>query len=124
MGAFAVVARDEKFASWDGGVDFAGSVFFGAVGVGLAPLCVVDEALWVFIVVDFHDAVFDGDAFAWKGNNTLDDILVANIGRNAACHWVFDTFGLVFGNGFFVFIEKNNNLSAFWNVLVASEVSP
>ncbi len=79
VGAFAVVTRDKEFAFWYGGVYFARSVFFRAVGVGSAPLCIINKAIWVFVVINSHYAIFYGDAFAREGDDALDNILIANV---------------------------------------------
>ena len=124
VGAFAVVAGDEKFAGGDGEVDFAGGILLGAVGVGMTPLSVVNETVWVFVVVDGHDAVFDDDALTWKSDDALDDVLVADAFWHATSEWVFDALLFVFGDGFFVFVQEDDDLAALWDVFLASEMGP
>jgi len=124
VGTFAVVTRDKQFTFWDDCVYFARSVFLRAVRIGLAPLFIVDEAIRVFFVVNLHDTVFHGDTFAWEGDDTFDDILVGNVIRHSAGHWVFDTVCLVFFDLFLIFIHKHDDLTTFWDVILAEEVGP
>lgn len=78
----------------------------------------------MFFIIDSHGTVFDGDAFAGEGDDALDNVLVVNIGWYSTGHGVFDAFGFVFGDGFFVFIKEDNNLPAIGDVFIAGEMSP
>ena len=124
VGAFAIVAGNEELAFWDDGVNFAGGVFFRSVGVGLTPVFVVDEPVWMLFVVDFHDAVFNGDALARKSNDALNDVLIGNVVWYGASHGVFDASSFVFGDLFLVFVHKNDNLPALWDIFLPQEVRP
>ena len=78
----------------------------------------------MLIVVDLHDAIFDCDAFTGEGDNALDNILVFGARWNSARDWIFDAGSFVGANGVFVFIHEYDNLTALWDVFVASKVCP
>ena len=104
VGTFAVVARNEELAFGYDGVYFTRGVLFGAVGIGGAPLGIVDETVGMFVVIDSHDAVFYGDTFAREGDDALDDILITYVGWYIASHGVLYALGFVFGNFGFIFV--------------------
>ena len=94
--AFAVVAGDEKLARGDDerqnksisfpNTDFVAGVLFGTVVVGFAGVVVGMECgrFVAWVGPDCEDTVFDGDAFAGKGDDAFDNILVANTGDGLA----------------------------------------
>lgn len=97
---------------------------FGSVGIGGAPLRIIYKAIWVFIVVNSHDAIFDGDSFAGKSYDTLDDVLIANVGGQCTSHGVGHALGFVFGDFGLIFVHKYDDLAAFRDVFLADEMRP
>ena len=119
VGAFTVVAGDEKLAGGDDGIDFAGGMLFRAFSGGNAPLGVIDKSVGVLVIVNLHDAIFDGDAFAGEGDDAFDDVLVADVLRGSAGHRVFDAGGLELFGGFAIFVHEDNDLPAIRDVFLA-----
>lgn len=100
-------------------------MFFGAGVVIAAPFGVVDDALGrTSVGVDFHDTVFYYDAFAREGNDAFDDILVTDPVWDATGHGVFNSFGFVLGDFFFVFVKEDNDLTAFGYIFLTGKVRP
>ena len=119
----AVVTGDEKLAIRDCDIYLARGVSLGAVSIG-APFSIIYEAVWILVVVDGHSAIFNGDALAREGNDALDDILIANIGRKIASHGVLYACGFVLGYFGLVFVHKDDDLPALGDVLLANKMSP
>ena len=124
MRTFAIIAGNEKFAFWDDEVDLAAGVFFRAVNIRDAPLSIINKAVGGFFIIDGHNAVFDGDAFAREGNYTLDDVLIADIRWYGAGHRVGDALLFIFGDFFLIFVEKDDDLPAFRDILLPDKVRP
>ncbi len=78
----------------------------------------------MFFIIDGHDAVFDGNSFAWEGNDTFDNVLIGDIRWDRAGSRILDSLGFVIFNSFFVFVHKDNDLAAFWDVFVTDKMRP
>ena len=116
---FAVVARYKQFSGWDGCIDLAGSVVFWSFIARDSPLIIINKTFRMFVIIDGHNAVFDGDSFAWKGNNAFDNILITDSIWRGTSHRIFDALRFVFANFFLIFIHKNNDLTSFGYVFLA-----
>ena len=122
--SFAVVTRNKELTIWDCDVYFARCVLFGAVSIGSAPFIIIDKAVWVFGVVYGHGAIFYSDAFAGEGNNTFNNILIADIGGQIASHRMLYSLSLVFGNFSLVFVHEDDNLAAFGDIFLTNKMCP
>ena len=78
MSAFTVVSDYENFTIWNGRIDFTGSIGLWAISGGLSGSGIWVEAIRVLVIINRNFAVFYYHAFAWKSNDTLDDVLILN----------------------------------------------
>ena len=78
MGTLTVIADYENFTIWHRDINFTRSVGLWAISGGLSGSGIWVEAIRVLVIINRNFAVFYYHAFAWKSNDTLDDVLSLN----------------------------------------------
>gem|GEM_PF-5461560 len=105
MGTLTVIADYENFTIWHRDINFTRSVGLWPIGSGFSSSSIWIEAIRVLVVINRNFTVFHHHAFAWKSNDTLNDVLILNSRVDV-------TSELATG----LTIEEDDNLSTFWYV--------
>ena len=78
VSSLTIVSNYENFTIWYCDIDFARSVGLWSIGSGFSSSSIWIEAIRVLVIINRNFAVFYYHAFAWKSNDTLDDVLILN----------------------------------------------
>ena len=113
MRALAIIAGDEQFPLRDDDVDLAGGVFFWTVCLRDAGVIIGMEAIWIFLIVNGEDAIFHSYALFWKGDDTLNNILI-----------IYATLDLTSQGAIRGAVRKDDNLATRGDVFIAEEMLP